>query len=78
MQGYGLTESTGIGASTDTLEESRRYGTAGKLSSNFEAKIVYPDTGEVLPVNRTGELWLKGPTVMRKVTLVIRRQPRLL
>ncbi|KAI3516997.1 hypothetical protein L1887_16202 [Cichorium endivia] len=65
MQGYGLTESTGIGASTDTLEESRRYGTAGMLSSNMEAKIVDPDTGKVLPVNRTGELWLKGPTVMK-------------
>ncbi|KAI3696034.1 hypothetical protein L1987_79043 [Smallanthus sonchifolius] len=65
MQGYGLTESTGIGASTDTLEESRSYGTAGMLSSNMEAKIVDPDTGEVLPVNRTGELWLKGPTVMK-------------
>ncbi|PIN04413.1 hypothetical protein CDL12_23048 [Handroanthus impetiginosus] len=32
-QGYGLTESTGIGASTDSLEESRRYGTAGLLSA---------------------------------------------
>lgn len=65
MQGYGLTESTGIGASTDTLEESRRYGTAGMLSANMEAKIVDPDTGKALPVNRTGELWLKGPTVMK-------------
>ncbi|PKU83757.1 4-coumarate--CoA ligase-like 4 [Dendrobium catenatum] len=26
LQGYGLTESTGIGASTDSAEESRRYG----------------------------------------------------
>ncbi|KAK9059881.1 hypothetical protein SSX86_020585 [Deinandra increscens subsp. villosa] len=65
MQGYGLTESTGIGASTDTAEESRRYGTAGKLSSNMEARIVDPETGKALPVNRTGELWLKGPTVMK-------------
>ncbi|MFS7993999.1 putative AMP-dependent synthetase/ligase, AMP-binding, AMP-binding enzyme domain-containing protein [Helianthus anomalus] len=65
MQGYGLTESTGIGASTDTVEESRRYGTAGKLSANMMGKIVDPDTGKVLPVNRTGELWLKGPTVMK-------------
>ncbi|KAM0019583.1 putative AMP-dependent synthetase/ligase, AMP-binding, AMP-binding enzyme domain, ANL [Helianthus debilis subsp. tardiflorus] len=65
MQGYGLTESTGIGASTDTVEESRRYGTAGKLSANMMGKIVDPDSGKVLPVNRTGELWLKGPTVMK-------------
>ncbi|KAF5955943.1 hypothetical protein HYC85_008799 [Camellia sinensis] len=65
LQGYGLTESTGIGASTDSLEESRRYGTAGLLSPSMEAKIVDPDTGEALQVNRTGELWLRGPTVMK-------------
>ncbi|PWA61803.1 OPC-8:0 CoA ligase1 [Artemisia annua] len=65
MQGYGLTESTGIGASTDTVEESRRYGTAGMLSANMEAKIVDTETGRALAVNQTGELWLKGPTVMK-------------
>ncbi|KAI4317012.1 hypothetical protein L6164_024926 [Bauhinia variegata] len=65
LQGYGLTESTGVGASTDSLEESRRYGTAGLLSPSTEAKIVDPDSGEALPVNRTGELWLRGPTIMK-------------
>lgn len=65
LQGYGLTESTGIGASTDTLEESRRYGTAGMLSPSMEAKIVDPESGDALPVNRTGELWLRGPTIMK-------------
>ncbi|KAL5557764.1 hypothetical protein UlMin_033975, partial [Ulmus minor] len=65
LQGYGLTESTGVGASTDSLEESRRYGTAGLLSPSMEAKIVNPETGEALPVNRTGELWLRGDTIMK-------------
>lgn len=65
QQGYGLTETTGVGASTDTVEESRRYGTAGLLSSRMEAKIVDPDSGEPLGVNRTGELWLRGPTIMK-------------
>ncbi|CAK9317632.1 unnamed protein product [Citrullus colocynthis] len=65
LQGYGLTESTGIGASTDSLEESRRYGTAGLLSPSTEGMIIDPETGEALPVNRTGELWLRGPTVMK-------------
>lgn len=65
LQGYGLTESTAIGASTDSAEESRRYGTAGLLSPNTEAKIVDPETGEALPVNSTGELWIRGPYVMK-------------
>ncbi|KAH0736402.1 hypothetical protein KY285_012109 [Solanum tuberosum] len=65
LQGYGLTESTGIGASTDSLEESRRYGTAGMLSPSMEGKIVDPESGKALPVNNTGELWLRGPTIMK-------------
>lgn len=65
LQGYGLTESAGIGASTDTLEESRRYGTAGLLSPNTEAKIVDPENGKALLVNQTGELWLRAPSVMK-------------
>ncbi|KAI4366271.1 hypothetical protein MLD38_022166 [Melastoma candidum] len=65
MQGYGLTETAGVGASTDTLEEVRRYGTAGKLSAGMEARVVDPDSGRILGVNQTGELWLRGPTVMK-------------
>nr|AMW91732.1 CoA ligase-like protein 6 [Scutellaria baicalensis] len=65
LQGYGLTESTGIGASTDSPEESRKYGTAGLLSPSMEAKIVEPESGVALSVNQTGELWLKGPTIMK-------------
>ncbi|CAH8357378.1 unnamed protein product [Eruca vesicaria subsp. sativa] len=65
LQGYGLTESTGIGASTDTVEESRRYGTAGRLSASMEGRIVDPVTGKVLGPKCTGELWLKGPSIMK-------------
>lgn len=67
MQGYGLTESTGIGASTDTMEESLKYGTAGLLSPSMEAMIVDPDTGKALTGNRTGELWLRGPSIMKGI-----------
>ncbi|CAN8312718.1 unnamed protein product [Cochlearia groenlandica] len=65
LQGYGLTESTGIGASTDNAEESRRYGTAGKLSASMEGRIVDSVTSRILGPNQTGELWLKGPSIMK-------------
>ncbi|KAJ6736484.1 LONG-CHAIN-FATTY-ACID--COA LIGASE [Salix viminalis] len=65
LQAYGLTESAGVGASMDTLEESRRYGTAGLLSPNTEAKIMDPESGKALLVNQTGELWLRAPSVMK-------------
>lgn len=65
LQGYGLTETTGMGSSTDSKEESERYGTAGLLSPNTEARIVDPDTFASLPVNKTGELWLRGSFVMK-------------
>ena len=56
LQGYSLTESTGIGASTDSLEESRWYGTAGLLSLSMEAKVVDPESERALPMNQTDEL----------------------
>lgn len=65
LQCYGLMESTAIGASTDSLEESRRYGTAGMLSPNTKAKIVDPKTRISLPPNGVSELWLRGPYIMK-------------
>ncbi|XP_020590835.1 4-coumarate--CoA ligase-like 4 isoform X2 [Phalaenopsis equestris] len=65
LQAYGLTEATGMGSSIITAEESRRYGSVGLLVPNTEARIVDPVSGEFLPVNRKGELWLRGPYVMK-------------
>ncbi|GLJ23855.1 hypothetical protein SUGI_0453310 [Cryptomeria japonica] len=65
LQSYGMTETAGTGVSADTLEESRHYGSTGMVSPNIEAKIVDPDSGISLPINQRGELWLRGPTVMK-------------
>ncbi|CAA7020118.1 unnamed protein product [Microthlaspi erraticum] len=63
--GYALTESNGGGASVESVEESRRYGSVGLLSSGVEARIVDQDTGRVMGVNQTGELWLKSPSIAK-------------
>ncbi|KAG2285226.1 hypothetical protein Bca52824_044830 [Brassica carinata] len=49
------------------MEETERYGSSGLLAPNVEGKIVDPDTGRVLGVHRTGELWLQSPTVMKEL-----------
>ncbi|GLJ46666.1 hypothetical protein SUGI_0983590 [Cryptomeria japonica] len=64
IQGYGMTESTGAAAVT-TKESSKKYGSAGLLSPNMEAKVVDVDTAHPLPPNHQGELWLRGPLVMK-------------
>ncbi|PPD76683.1 hypothetical protein GOBAR_DD26387 [Gossypium barbadense] len=65
IQGYGLTETGGGATRVIEPEEAARYGSVGRLAENMEGKIVDPETGEALPPGRRGELWLRGPTVMK-------------
>ncbi len=41
-------------------------GSVGRLLPNNQAVIVEPGTGMRLPADQTGELWLRGPQVMRE------------
>ncbi|XP_072998836.1 4-coumarate--CoA ligase-like 5 [Typha latifolia] len=65
VQAYGLTESAGIAEAMIGSEESQVYGSAGRISSNLEAKIVDPTSGEALGPRQRGELWIRGPTIMK-------------
>ncbi|KAJ3194448.1 hypothetical protein HK101_002663 [Irineochytrium annulatum] len=62
LQGYGMTELS----PTATLTTSKRnkYGSAGFLLPNMQARLVNPVTGRDVGVGAEGELWLKGPNVM--------------
>ncbi|KDP26770.1 hypothetical protein JCGZ_17928 [Jatropha curcas] len=64
-QAYGLTESTARVFGTVGPEEGQVIGATGKLMPNCQAKIVDPDTGISLPPGSSGELWLRGPTIMK-------------
>lgn len=65
MKAYGLTEATGRVFGTVGFKESEIEGATGKLMSNFQATVVDPENGVALPPLTPGELWLKGPFVMK-------------
>ncbi|XP_071733938.1 4-coumarate--CoA ligase-like 9 [Rutidosis leptorrhynchoides] len=65
VQGYGMTETGGGITGMNKPDECDHYGSAGRLSCNVEAKIVDPETGEALSPMQEGELWLRGPMIMK-------------
>lgn len=65
MKAYGLTETTGRVFGTVGPKECKVAGTTGKLLSNCQAKVVDPETGISQPPCMPGELWIRGPFVMK-------------
>jgi acyl-CoA synthetase (AMP-forming)/AMP-acid ligase II len=62
-QGYGMTEAspaTHFGVPTHT-----RRGTVGSLVPNTECRIVDPETGTDAAAGKPGEVWARGPQVMK-------------
>lgn len=63
IQGYGLTESS---PTTHVVPLDRiRVGTIGTPISLTEDRIADPETGRELPPGEVGELWVRGPQVMK-------------
>ena len=63
VQGYGLTETSPVTHATPPGRA--KPGSIGVTVSNTEIRIVDPDTGEDLDRNEDGEIWIRGPQVMR-------------
>ena len=62
-QGLGMTETAALIAA-GPLDRPRR-GSVGRLVPGTEARIVDPDSHAELAAGRTGELWVRGPQLMR-------------
>jgi acyl-CoA synthetase (AMP-forming)/AMP-acid ligase II len=64
-QGYGLTETSPVVSANLGAPLGLRPGSVGVLLANTEARFVDPASGEDLERGQTGELWVRGPQVMR-------------
>ena len=72
VEGYGATELSPLVAvnipdsrAVSTTQILRKEGTVGRPIPEVAAKVVDLDSGQPLPPNQAGMLWIKGPNVMR-------------
>jgi acyl-CoA synthetase (AMP-forming)/AMP-acid ligase II len=63
VQGYGMSELS-PGSHTTALGDFRP-GTSGTTVPNTQTRIVAIESGENLPVGKPGEVWVRGPQVMK-------------
>jgi len=64
-QGYGLTETSPVTHIVPDRVVKPVAGSVGNLVPNTECKIVDVASGEELGRNQDGELWMRGPQVMK-------------
>ncbi|KAL2628773.1 hypothetical protein R1flu_013459 [Riccia fluitans] len=65
-QGFGMTETTGLVGVNECRPDLSHFGSTGTLVSNMEAKIVDISTGKALLPYEQGEIWVRGPNVMKE------------
>jgi acyl-CoA synthetase (AMP-forming)/AMP-acid ligase II len=65
-QGYGMTELSPVSHKSRLARVAETPpGSIGALIPNTEARLVDPETGEDVPQGEDGEIWVRGPQVMR-------------
>jgi acyl-CoA synthetase (AMP-forming)/AMP-acid ligase II len=64
-QGYGMTEASPVTHLSPTTNEPMKPGSAGCVVPNTEVTIVDIVTGEEVAQGKEGELWIRGPQIMK-------------
>lgn len=62
-QGYGMTELSPVTHSIRTGDY--KAGSVGTLVAGTEARLIDPETGDDAPKGERGEIWIRGPQVMK-------------
>jgi acyl-CoA synthetase (AMP-forming)/AMP-acid ligase II len=62
-QGYGMTEASP--ATHYTVAGAERSGAVGLLMPSIEMRIIDPESGKDVPTGQPGEVWVRGPNVMK-------------
>ncbi|MBW4715823.1 4-coumarate--CoA ligase family protein [Saccharothrix obliqua] len=65
VQGYGMTEMSPVSHAIPDGRDDIPVGTVGVTAPNMECRVVDPATGEDVGVGERGELWCRGPNVMK-------------
>jgi acyl-CoA synthetase (AMP-forming)/AMP-acid ligase II len=65
LQGYGMTEMSPVSHTIPEDRDDISVGTVGVIFPNMENRFVDPATGEDVGVGERGELWCRGPNVMK-------------
>jgi acyl-CoA synthetase (AMP-forming)/AMP-acid ligase II len=65
QQGYGLTETSPPAHVTPADPARIKYGSIGRTVPNTECRVVDPATGADLAPGEEGEIWLRGPQVVK-------------
>jgi acyl-CoA synthetase (AMP-forming)/AMP-acid ligase II len=64
-QGYGMTEMSPVSHAIPDDRDDIPIGTVGVTLPNMECKLVDPATGQEAGPGESGELWCRGPNVMK-------------
>jgi acyl-CoA synthetase (AMP-forming)/AMP-acid ligase II len=64
-QGYGMTETSPVTHSSPPKPEDMKLGAVGTAAPNTECKLVDFASGAEMGPNQEGELWVRGPQVMK-------------
>jgi acyl-CoA synthetase (AMP-forming)/AMP-acid ligase II len=65
MQGYGLTETSPVTHCVPPDPQRVKPGSIGPPLADTECRVVDPESGEDVAPGARGELWIRGPQVMR-------------